>query len=141
MAGKNQAALELCAQTIVIFPFKTFLSLLMFILFVAGPGGLVVCESAWYSGGQWFDPPARQHSFVQIGHEIISTTILSLPVIQAGQFSVTGESITLSLRSKPVPESVDSLTDRFYMTVVVDLDVKQHSNKRQIIIIRSFSSM
>ena len=38
-----------------------------------------------------FDPRVRQHSFVEIGHEIISTAILSLPLIQAGQLSVTGE--------------------------------------------------
>ena len=34
--------------------------------------------------------PAK-HSFVEIGHEIISTAILSLPLIQAEQLSVTGE--------------------------------------------------
>ena len=33
----------------------------------------------------------RQHSFVKIGHEIISTAILSLPLIQVGQLSVTGK--------------------------------------------------
>ena len=31
------------------------------------------------------------HRFVEIGHEIISTAILSLPLIQEGQLSVTGE--------------------------------------------------
>ena len=39
----------------------------------------------WYSGGRGFDPPVRQHSFVEMGHEIISTAILSLPLIQVGQ--------------------------------------------------------
>ena len=38
-----------------------------------------------------FDPHVRQHSFVEIGHEIISTAILSLPLIQEGLLSVTGE--------------------------------------------------
>ena len=33
----------------------------------------------------------RQHSFVEIGHETFSTVILSLPLIQEGQFSVSGE--------------------------------------------------
>ena len=33
----------------------------------------------------------RQHSFVEIGQEMISTAILSLPLIQEGQLSVTGE--------------------------------------------------
>ena len=33
--------------------------------------------------------PAK-HSFVEIDHEIISMAILSLPLIQVGQLSVTG---------------------------------------------------
>ena len=33
----------------------------------------------------------RQHSFVEIEHEIFSTVILSLPLIQEGQLSVSGE--------------------------------------------------
>ena len=33
----------------------------------------------------------RQHSFVEIDHEIFSTVILSLPLIQGGQLSVSGE--------------------------------------------------
>ena len=33
----------------------------------------------------------RQHSFVEIDHEIFSTVSLSLPLIQEGQFSVSGE--------------------------------------------------
>ena len=34
--------------------------------------------------------PAK-HSFVEVGPEIISAAILSLPLIQEGQLSVTGE--------------------------------------------------
>ena len=33
----------------------------------------------------------RQHSFVEIDHEIISRVILSLPLIQEGQLSISGE--------------------------------------------------
>ena len=33
----------------------------------------------------------RQHSFVEIGHEIFSTVFLSLLLIQEGQLSVSGE--------------------------------------------------
>ena len=33
----------------------------------------------------------RHHSFVEIDHEIFSTVILSLPLIQEGQLSVSGE--------------------------------------------------
>ena len=35
--------------------------------------------------------PGRQHSFVEIRHELFSTIILSLPLIQEGQLSVSGE--------------------------------------------------
>ena len=35
--------------------------------------------------------PGWQHSFVKIDHEIFSTVILSLPLIQEGQLSVSGE--------------------------------------------------
>ena len=41
--------------------------------------------------GRGFDPHFRQYSFVETGHEIISTAILSLPLIQEVQLSVTGE--------------------------------------------------
>ena len=34
-------------------------------------------------------PPGRQHSFVGIAHEIFSTVILSLLLIQEGQLSVS----------------------------------------------------
>ena len=36
-------------------------------------------------------PPGRQHSFAEIDHEIFSTVILSLSLIQEGQLSVSGE--------------------------------------------------
>ena len=35
----------------------------------------------------------RQHSFVDIDHEIFSTVTLSLPLIQEGQLSVSGETM------------------------------------------------
>ena len=57
----------------------------------AGRGSSTGCASAWYAGGRGFDPHIRQHSFVEFGHEIISTAILSLPLIQEEQLSVTGE--------------------------------------------------
>ena len=34
-----------------------------------------------------------QHSFVEIDHEIFSTVILSLPLIQEGQLSVSDERV------------------------------------------------
>ena len=36
-------------------------------------------------------PSGQQHSFVEIDHEIFSMVILSLPLIQEGQLSVSGE--------------------------------------------------
>ena len=48
--------------------------------------------SDWGPGGHGFFPrQSRQHSFVEIDHEIFSTVILSLPLIQEGQLSVSGE--------------------------------------------------
>ena len=35
--------------------------------------------------------PGRQHSFMDIDHEIFSMVILSLPLIQEGQLSVSVE--------------------------------------------------
>ena len=36
-------------------------------------------------------PPGRQYSFVEIDHELFSTGILSLLLIQEGQLSVSGD--------------------------------------------------
>ena len=48
--------------------------------------------SDWRPGGRRFNPHrGRQHSFMEIDHEIFSTVILSLPLIQEGQLSVSGE--------------------------------------------------
>ena len=48
--------------------------------------------SDWRPGGRGFNPRrGRQHSFVEIDHEIFSTVILSLPLIQEGQLSISGE--------------------------------------------------
>ena len=48
--------------------------------------------SDWRPGSRGFNPRRdRQHSFVEINHEIFSTVILSLPLIQEGQLSVSFE--------------------------------------------------
>ena len=48
--------------------------------------------SDWRPGGPRFNPRrGRQHSFMEIDHEIFSTVILSLPLIQDGQLSLSGE--------------------------------------------------
>ena len=48
--------------------------------------------SDWRPGGRGFNPSrGQEHSFVEIDHEIFSTVILSHPLIQEGQLSVSGE--------------------------------------------------
>ena len=45
-----------------------------------------------FIGDRGFNPrQGRQHSFMEIDHEIFSMVILSLPLIQEGQLSVSGE--------------------------------------------------
>ena len=59
---------------------------------VAGLSGSVGCAIRLEIGGRGFNPHrGRQHSFVEIDHEIYSMVILSLPLIQEGQLSVSGE--------------------------------------------------
>ena len=49
-------------------------------------------SSDWRPGGHGFNPcRGRQHSFMEIDHEIFSTVILSLPLFHEGQLSVSGE--------------------------------------------------
>ena len=58
----------------------------------AGHGSSIGCTSAWYADGHGFDPHVRQNILsLRFGHEKISATILSLPLIQEGQLSVTSE--------------------------------------------------
>ena len=58
----------------------------------AGLGGSVGCAVRLETRGRGFNPRrGRQHSFVEIDHEIFSMVILSLPLIQEGQLSVSGE--------------------------------------------------
>ena len=70
---------------------------------LAGLGGSVGCASDWRPGGLRFDPRlGRQHSFVEIDHEMFSTVILSLPLIQEGQLSVSDDRMCTILPSKNV---------------------------------------
>ena len=72
------------------FPFLFVLLTLFSISLDACHGDSVGCTSDWWSG-HWVDPhQVRQHSFVETEHEIFSTVILSLPLIQEGQLSVSG---------------------------------------------------
>ena len=62
--------------------FKLYLYVYVFfsshIIKLDGPDSLVGCMSDWYSGDSGLDPPVP----MEIGHEIISMAILSLPLIQ-----------------------------------------------------------
>ena len=52
----------------------------------------------WRPGDRGFNPcHGPQHSFVEIDHEIFSMVILSLPLIQEGQLSVSGERMCTNL--------------------------------------------
>ena len=58
----------------------------------AGLGGSVRCADRLETRRLRVQPRrGRQHSFVEIDHEIFSTVILSLPLILEGQLSVSGE--------------------------------------------------
>ena len=75
------------------------------LLFLGPASGILSCHfkrpasvalldalSDWRPGGRGFNPGrGRQHSFIEIDHEIFSTVILSLLPIQEGQLSVSGE--------------------------------------------------
>ena len=91
------------------FCFYLFCSILC-----TGSANSVGCASAWYADGRGFDHPARQHSFVKIGHEIISTAFSPSVV------SYLVNRLGLSLPRK----SVVRLTGRLDMTVAADWDVK-----------------
>ena len=65
-----------------------------FYAFSRGPALVAQLDapSDWRPGGRWFKPRrGRQHSFMEIDHEIFSTVILPLPLIQEGQLSVSDE--------------------------------------------------
>ena len=74
---------------------KTLILLHVFFFFFFIPPASVAqldAASDWRSGGRGFNPRRRrQHSFLEFDHEIFSTVILSLPLIQEGQVSVSGE--------------------------------------------------
>ena len=61
-------------------------------LSVSGERMCTDVPSDWRPVGRGFNPRrGRQHSFMEIDHEVFSTVILSLPLIQEGQLSVSGK--------------------------------------------------
>ena len=79
-------------------------------------GSSIECASAWYADGRGFNPHFLQHSFVEFGHELLPTAILSLALIQEVQLSVTGKRMCTKY-------SVDRLADhaRNYLKCVEGL--------------------
>ena len=72
---------------IVLIPYINFIK-----TFLPASVAQLDAPSDWRPGGRGFNPRrGRQHSLVEIDHEIFSTVILSLPLIQEGQLSVSGE--------------------------------------------------
>ena len=60
--------------------------------FVSASVAQLDVPSDWRPGGRGFNPSrGRQLAFVEIDREIFSMVILSLPLIQEGQLSVSGE--------------------------------------------------
>ena len=68
---------------------------------IAGRGSSVRCPSAWHADGCGFDFHVRQHSFVEIGREIISMAILSLRLIQEGSCQLLAKECALSTGKLP----------------------------------------
>ena len=77
-----------------------------YLLTIKSPASVAQLDvpSDWRPGGRGFNPRrGRQISFVEIDHEIFSTVILSLPLFQEGQLSVSGERMcTILVNRKPV---------------------------------------
>ena len=57
------------------------------------PGGLAQLGASLTANqdASWFEPWSGHILPLRFGHERISTTILTLPLVQEGQLSVTGE--------------------------------------------------
>ena len=75
---------------------------------------------------------------MEIDHEIFYTVILSLPLIQEGQLSVSGERMCANtgewLRGLSLPKkSVVRKTDRLDMTLWIDWAVKPQLNANVIL--------
>ena len=58
---------------------------------LARRGSSIRSMFAWHASGPEFDPHVRHILSWRLCHENISTAILSLPLIQEEQLSVTGE--------------------------------------------------
>ena len=84
----------LCKISYIIFQISYILYKILYKISSILPASVAQLDapSDWRPGGHTFNPRrGRQHSFVEIDHEIFSKVILTLPLIQEGQLSVLGE--------------------------------------------------
>ena len=84
-------------------------------LSILGKQPALVAQLEWRPGGRGIDPRlGRQHSLVEIDHGIFSMVILSLPLIQEGQLSVSGKGMCTILVNRledcPVKVCLGKLT-------------------------------
>ena len=85
LSWRNKKYIYLISLLILSYDITDIFTLSMLVCF----GGSVACVSDWRPGGRGFDR-GWQLSFVETDHEIFSTVILSLLLIQEGQLSVSG---------------------------------------------------
>ena len=71
---------------------------------------------------------------METGHEIISTAVLSLPLIQVGLYAATGKKMStkywLTAKESLSRNRMVRLIEHLDISIVVDWDVNQHSNKQ-----------
>ena len=82
---KSKVSPDLLSQDVVLNEDVYIQIIYYFIYTSAKPASVAQLDapSNWRPGGRRFNPRrGRQHSFVEIDHEIFSTFILSLPLIQ-----------------------------------------------------------
>ena len=68
--------------------------------------------STWYADGRVCDDHVRQHSFVDIGREIFSAAVLSLPLVQ---LQLKGTAKLTHLRFKNVSKTLSKTLYNVFM--------------------------
>ena len=90
--GSQNSLLEKCQSRQNLDIINEFFTCVRYQFFMPASVAQLDAPSDWRPGGRGFNPRrGRQHSFMEIDHEIFSTVTLSLPLIQEGQLSVSGE--------------------------------------------------
>ena len=107
---------------------------LLLLKFFAGRGSSVGRAFTWYGPVAVSILPSGKHSLEEIGQETISTTILSLPLVQEGRLSVTVERMctngTGKLPRRLPGNSVDRLPTEPEMTLKLSKSRKTPTQKQ-----------